>query len=475
MKLARRMYALLLCMVLLCAMLLPVAADTENGSGAQILDVSACETLDGWTADGDLALDTEDQTQGEACVSITFDAAKDSNVILSAQVNFDPIDISGFGTLEFDFYISDPTLLMYSQIVALDFGSSKDTTSERISWYEDALAGIDKSGWYHITLPVDAATTDGFDTKKLSNFVLQFFHVNPPEDLNDVVIKIDNITATIPEYQKVSVDTCDTVDGWAPEAGNTVLPSLDSTVKKQGTGSVRLEAKLPEYCHFVFRKQYAPIDATAAAYLEMDIYISDLGVFENANYPIAFEITSSGQCDQQEYEWSLEQYITKVGWNHVRLPILEGRETNGAPNMSAINYIRFHTLSISKIKGEVFVFRVDNIYFSTPVQTGTLGATPIIREDDTPDTPDTPNTPDAPTGPDVPDGDQPENGTQNNNSSDSALRARKTEQRAKILLLLMVFVIIGIDVVVVALRRRNEQDAVLVTDGSDGQPPCGES
>ena len=474
MKLARRMCALLLCTVLLCTMLLPVAADTENGSGAQQLDVYACETLDGWTADGDLALDTEDQTQGDACVSITFDAAKDSNVILSAQVSFESIDISYFGTLEFDFYISDPTLLMYSQIVVLDFGSSWDMTLERISWYENALAGIDKGGWYHITLPVDTATIDGFNAKKLSSFALQFFHVNPPEDLSDVVIKIDNITAMIPEYQKVSVDTCDTVDGWIQGAGNTAPPSFDSTHKKQGTGSVRLEAKLPEYCHFVYYKQYEPIDASGMLYVEMDIYISDLKVLENANYPIAFEITSSAACDHQEYEWSLEPYITRAGWNHIRLPInaasicecADQPDLAGLPDLSRINYIRFHTLNIKKIKGEVFVFRVDNIYFSAPVQTGALGAIPIIRED---------NTPDAPIGPDVPGGDQPENGTQNNNSADSALRARKTEQRAKILLLLMVFVIIGIDVVAVTLRRRNEQAAVLVTDGSDGQPPCGES
>jgi hypothetical protein len=285
----------------------------------------------------------------------------------------------------------------------------------------------------------------------------------------------------IPEYKKVGVDTCDNLA--AGDWGGAVV--LDPSNKTQGGASFSMAFYYEPHFNgwsMVCEKKYEPINVKNAVYIEMDVYLSDAERMKNAyggynGSGIHFEITSSGTCDWNEYGWVLNNYVFKNGWTHIRLPISEAvtpGADRGAPDMSAINYIRFHILGV-KGDGQPTNFAVDNIYFSTPAQTGTLGATPIIREDDTPDTPDTPNTPDAPTGPDLPGGDQAGDSTQNDGSADSALRARKTEQRAKILLLLMVFVIIGIDVVVVALRRRNEQDAVLVTDGSDGQPPCGES
>ncbi len=489
MKPARRILGLFLCFMILCVLPLPTVSAQQSSQTSALPEIVAngAETLDGWTADGELTLDTEDFTQGDGCVSVTLDVAQDSNAILSVRATFDDVDVSGVGAFSFDFYISDPALLTASQIIALDFGSSKSPDSELITWYEDAFSGIQESGWYRISLPVNEAINRSFKDTNLNYFCLQFFHVNPTEDLEDVEIKIDNITATIVEYHKLrTVDMCDTADGWSGigDAGYAAPPLCDTANKKQGTASIQYQVVLPEQRHLVSQKTYEPMNATGATHVEMDVYVSDLSAFEHCRYAIQFEITSSGTCDHQEYCWSLDKYVLHEGWNHIRLPIAAASTCDGAPNMAAINYLRFHTLDITQAKGNVWTFRVDNIYFSAPrsIENLILGATPIAREekpDDTPD--DNPDNPPENPPEDIPDdGEQqlplpptPGPGTENENNqnNESALRARQTQQKAKILLILMVFTIIGIDAVVVALKQKKKQDEVLVAEG-DGQPPA---
>ncbi len=496
MKTTRNLFILLLCLTLLCVGVIPTTAAQTGESTAPVVEISGCETTEGWTADGEITLDTEDMTQGDACISVTLDAPQNGNSILSVQGVFDDVNITDFSMISFDFYISDPSLLFYSGMVALDFGSSKGPDNELISWYEMAFNGIEKGGWYRICLPVQDADSRDFDTSALNYFRLQFFRVNPSENLENVEIKIDNITATIPEYQKLRmVDNCDTAEGWS---NWLFTPERDVVNKTQGTASVSFQLQLPEQSNLVTEKRYEPINATGAACIEMDIYVSDLEVFKNCKYPIQFEITSSGTCDHQEYCWSLDQYILKEGWNHIRLPIsmasvCEGAgqpELAGKPDLSRINYLRFHTLNITKAKDNQWIVRVDNIYFSAQKTEGNvvLGATPIIREPVVEDPPvedpgadipgtdipgtDVPGT-DVP-GTDIPGTNQPTDEQPGKNEND--LRARTTAQRAKILLIVLAFSVIGIDVIAVALRRRKAsqpvaQEVAVVADAPSTQAP----
>ena len=468
---AGRFFILTLCLVMMCVGGIPVSAAEEKSN--QTLLINGCETTDGWTADGEIALDTEDMTQGEGCISATLDAPKDGNSILSVRATFDDVNISGFAMITFDFYVSDPALLTSSRIIALDFGSAKTPDSELITWYETAFAGIDKAGWYRICLPVADAVSRGFKETSANYFGLQFFQVNPTEDLNDVVIKIDNISATVAEYKKLrTIDACDTADGWTGlgEHGFDAPPVADTANKKQGTASIQYQVNLPEEVHLVSQKQYEPMNAKGATHVEMDVFVSDLLAFRHSQYAIQFEITSSGTCDHQEYSWSLDEYVLQEGWNHIRLPISAAKTCDGAPNMTAVNYLRFHTLNIAQVKNNVWTFRVDNIYFSTPkaIENMALGAT-FIRGDKPENPPVNPPEDGEQKPPVTP---LPGPGTENENNQDneSALRARQTQQKAKILLLVMIFAVIGIDAVVVALKRKKEQDAALAAAG-DGQPP----
>lgn len=480
----KRLFSLLLCALLLCTSLIPASAEDkqENEQDKNKISVLSCDTLDGWTSDGELNLDTEDQNEGEACISTTLSALADSGSILSVRATFDPVDATDMYLLEFDFYISDPTLLWASRMMILDFGSSGSPDSELITWYEAAFDGIDKAGWYHISLPVSEASSRGFRSYNLNYFCLQFFQVNPETDLNDVVVKIDNITATKGKRSHIVVDTCDTADGWS---NWSATPQSDSVNKQEGTASLTFQQKIPEQPNLVSQKVYNPINAKGLTYVEMAVFVSDINVFKNANYPIEFEITSSGECDHQEYSWRLDEYVKKNGWNFISLPISIARvcegagkpELGGMPDHSRINYLRFHTLGIREVTGGTFTFRVDNITFVT-IQQGNVfyGATPIVREPDVGPGPDDPGvepgpeTPGVEPGPENPDINQPtQPPVEQPEKNENDLRSRTTALRAKILLLVMAFVIIGIDVVAVALRRRNVGQPVLQeeTAGND--------
>ena len=472
MRKAGRFFILTLCMVMVFVGMIPVSAAETTAN--QALLINGCETADGWTADGEIALDTEDMTQGEGCISVALDAPKDGNSILSVRSTFDDVNISGFVMITFDFYISDPSLLTSSRIIALDFGSAKAPDSELITWYETAFAGIDKAGWYRICLPVTDAISRGFKETSVNYFGLQFFQVNPTEDLNDVVIKIDNINATIAEYQKLrTADACDTADGWSGigNHGYDAPPVADTANKKQGTASLQFQVTLPEEIHLVSQKNYEPMNVTGATCVEMDVYVSDLDAFRHSKYAIQFEITSSGTCDHQEYSWSLDDYVFQEGWNHIRLPMAAATTCDGTPNLGAINYFRFHTLDITQAKNNVWTFRVDNIYFSAPkaIENMVLGAT-LIRGDEPVNPPVNPPD-DGEQNPPVTPLPGPGTENENNQNNESALRARQTQQKAKILLLVMIFAVIGIDAVVVALKRKKEQDVALVAAGDD-QPPA---
>ena len=477
----KRLFSLFLCALLLCACLIPASAEDkqENRETNGKITVLPCETLTGWTSEGELALDTEDETEGGACVSATLDAPAGGASILSLRATFDPVDATDMYLIEFDFYISDPALLWASRMVILDFGSAGTPDSELITWYETAFSGIDKAGWYHISLPVSEASSRGFRNNNLNYFCLQFFQVNPETDLNDVVVKIDNITATKGERTNIVMDNCDTADGWTDWGAS---PQRDEVNKRQGTASLTFQLKLPEQYNLVSQKVYEPVNAKGLAYVEMDVFVSDINVFKNANYPINFEITSSGTCDHQEYSWQLDKYVKKNGWTRISLPVVEGTECDGAPNFAAINYLRFHTLGIREASGGTFTFRVDNITFVTIKQgNAPYGATPIVRDPGVEPGPDDPGVEPGPENPGVEPGpenpgiDQPtQPPVEQPEKNENDLRARTTALRAKILLLVMAFVIIGIDVIAVALRHRNAEQPVL-QEATAGDAPLPES
>ena len=87
-------------------------------------------------------------------------------------------------------------------------------------------------------------------------------------------------------------------------------------------------------------------------YLHFYIYCSDISKIGTAGQ---IEITSSGRCDVNEYNWNLLQYVTKTGWNEVWLDLWGAGTTGGVADLSNINYMRIYTLNSEA------TFYIDNI------------------------------------------------------------------------------------------------------------------
>jgi len=484
----KRIFLLLLCTLLCFSVFSAQAADADTApAGEKTVQLLSCDKVDDWSlsldiggelTEGEVVLDTEDQKEGEGCISATVNVPKGTDTTLSLEATFTRMNIAGADSLTFDFYISDPALLHSTVIMTVDLSSANSAEEQLLDWPGDVLQSLTEPGWYHVELPFSKALNMGFNDSSVHYFRLYLFHVLSEDDLTDVEIKIDNVAVKIPEYRTTLVEGCDTVEGWTGgEAPYAAPPTLDTAVKKQGAGSIRYTVNLPGESHLVSQKVYAaPINVKGASYVEMDVYVSDISVFENCRYAVQFEVTSSGTCDHQEYCWSLDEYITKSGWTHIRLPIEAASicagagkpELTGQPDLGRVNYFRFHTLGITQASNNQLVFRVDNISFSFPVANRELfyGATPIVDEDVGGDV-------GGDVGSDVggeenqmPTPDIPDQGTTPDNK-EKELRARQTEQRAKIVILLMAFAIIGVDIVAVALRRKRQE---LVPDTGDGPP-----
>ena len=94
------------------------------------------------------------------------------------------------------------------------------------------------------------------------------------------------------------------------------------------------------------------ISEYSKGYLHFYVYCSDITKIGNQGQ---VEITSSGTCDKNEYNWNVAQCITKTGWNEVWLDLFSAGITGGAADLSAINYFRIYTLNASA------TFYIDNI------------------------------------------------------------------------------------------------------------------
>ncbi len=73
--------------------------------------------------------------------------------------------------------------------------------------------------------------------------------------------------------------------------------------------------------------------------MKLQLYISDVSAVDMSGQ---LEITSSGDADQEEYHWKLDQMELKNGWNNVYVTLTEAYVTNGSADLSNINYMRIY-------------------------------------------------------------------------------------------------------------------------------------
>ena len=108
-------------------------------------------------------------------------------------------------------------------------------------------------------------------------------------------------------------------------------------------------------------QNFAPIDVSMMKYLELDLYVPDVTNLSGITTNTQFEITSSGVCDQQEFNWTGGTFLTGItlvnGWNHIKkiLPSSSGCD------MTRVNFLRWYWVSPNK---EIPGCKIANLCFT---------------------------------------------------------------------------------------------------------------
>ena len=135
---------------------------------------------------------------------------------------------------------------------------------------------------------------------------------------------------------------CDTAN-----SNFNVYRNTNSSYIKEGSGSWRWQTTT-----LIGSFSSVDISEYRQGYLHFYIYCSDISKIGTEGQ---IEITSSGTCDVNEYNWMLMQYVTKTGWNDVWLDLSGAGTTGGVADLTKINYLRIYTLNSSA------TFYIDNI------------------------------------------------------------------------------------------------------------------
>lgn len=204
-----------------CSASIFASTDAEEIAG----DENSASIL-GFNAEfGVFMLDTENQLAGSGCASYEF-----AGEIISGGTLEKSIDISGYDAIEFDFYVSDVSILqtMLETNGQLELSSSGASDQNELFWPCGAIAqGIEgeaKQGWNHVVLYINAARyTFGEPDLTTINF-FRFYMIATPLE-TPITIKFDNLRAVNRRAQQAAG-----IIQKASEFVNKIQPFVDAGV-----------------------------------------------------------------------------------------------------------------------------------------------------------------------------------------------------------------------------------------------------
>lgn len=144
---------------------------------------------------------------------------------------------------------------------------------------------------------------------------------------------LDEIEYVSANAKKLTLFNCDS----ATDSFNVTLNFWESRYIFEGRGSWRWKTTTLE-------GKFNAIDISAFknGYLHFYVYCNDISQMGDVGQ---IEITSSGTCDVNEYNWNVIPYITQTGWNEVWLDLFSAGTTGGLADLSQINYMRIYILN----------------------------------------------------------------------------------------------------------------------------------
>ncbi len=179
------------------------------------------------------------------------------------------------------------------------------------------------------------------------------------------------LTVNAAGEEPLVLTNCDNSEFWSANSQGMDALETDTTNKTEGSGSVgatAINGKLNQIAYI----PDAPIDVSAYAYIEFDIYFSDITWFNDCG-SVMMELTSSGTSDQESnrYMKKVMRHLFETGaiedqtnWWHFVLELDDPQGTaNGQLDKAKFNFFRFYSVDPITTTPD-YTMRIDNIRFT---------------------------------------------------------------------------------------------------------------
>ena len=291
-------------------------------SGLTVQNLSQCETETGlsgatryyWTKHGG---------------SYSWKASNNTNPAI--EYTFSPIDISGFynkGYLRFYVYCSSISKKGHTGTVELT--SSGQCDDQEMTY--DINTQIKATGWNEIIIELSNGSKGSateFNRANCNYFRFYVLDANCTWYIDDI-----DFLYEVEAFDGIVLNECETSSNL--EGANIANFSM------YGQHSW----KSNESYNTVFAYTFSATNISSymsTGYLCFYFYCPDR---DKLGIQLCVELTSSGQCDQNEITLDIDNYVTRDGWNEIRIPLSSmhaGSSTTFDP--SACNFFRLFTLS----------------------------------------------------------------------------------------------------------------------------------
>ena len=233
----RTIVCMLMTVVLILSLSVPVWADHASSEPQNIVPLWNAD--ENWTNPGGFVVDTEHQTEGEGCVSITMKATDDFDV----QVTFPAVDATDMLYLEFDVYASAiEAIVGLAANSYFEISSSGKTCENAVQYkffepiYQLIQSCYLSEGWNHLVIPLECIEEiqDGGEPIDFSN--VNFLRIRA-QDLNvrgdpeyEFVLKFDHFILTDqPTPPRAHIPSDEIV--YSVEGHDTVCSVCNSTIE----------------------------------------------------------------------------------------------------------------------------------------------------------------------------------------------------------------------------------------------------
>lgn len=269
---------------------------------------------------------THKMAYNEELNAVAVDYNGQGNLILRYGKGDTEVDIRTMKYFEFDVYVSEKFSKGYNNAFVLELLDGPVPNDDLEYQYTDFVI---YEGWTHVVLPLPATfiRKGSGGSGNLNWGAIRAFRFFSTTETDAYTLAFRNMKFTRSTYVP-GKDGTEWVD-W-----NNVTPNANTWVKQF--------------------KDFS-LDISKYNVVELDVYSADPKAWNN--YGCRFELSSYGNCDHQEQEETVNEYIYNAGWNHVIIPLTKGQD--GEFDHTNLNWVRVHAQIGS---GNIFSFR--NVKFS---------------------------------------------------------------------------------------------------------------